>query len=233
MRDTVTPRTQLARVNAALQQINGAADAAEIEKHAVLIQGAMLNLITAYRACGFIIGGSDADGYHARPRTKTTGPARELTELAAKCRKAIAGKISLQDWTTVWAAQPERIKALWKPTLVETAEGRTIDRGKLALGFEVEGFAMIAPKPKVVQPAIEAAFGKITATPNEKKRTRNVDEARAINVIRAAYRAVTGNQGGRVISEGKLVGRLIRLGHEIDGIFGTKLFAENDSRRLR
>ena len=83
------------------------------------------------------------------------GPARELTELAAKCRKAIAGKISIKDWTTVWAAQPERIKALWKPALVETAEGRTIDRGKLALGFEAEGIAMIAPKPEIVQPAIE------------------------------------------------------------------------------
>jgi hypothetical protein len=38
---------------------------------------------------------------------------------------------------------------------------------------------------------------------------------------------------GRVIRNGRLVGRLHSLGHEIDGIFGTKLYAVKDSRRHR
>jgi hypothetical protein len=44
-----------------------------------------------------------------------------------------------------------------------------------------------------------------------------------------------GYKGARSVDplSGKLAGRLIGLGHEIDRIFGTALFAEKDSRRLR
>jgi hypothetical protein len=233
VRDTVTPPpTRSARIIAALQRLDGNADPVLIERHATLIHGAMLGLLAAYRARGFDIG-RDSAGYYARPKTSTAGPARELAELAAKCRKAAAGKIGREAWATIWAAQPERIKALWKPKLIKTAEGRTIDRRTLALGFKAEGFATIAPKPEIVQAAIEAALKKITAASNKKTRRRNADEAEAIAAIRAAYQTITGHKGGRVISVGKLAGRLNRLGREIDGVFGTKLFSVKDSKRLR
>jgi hypothetical protein len=48
-----------------------------------------------------------------------------------------------------------------------------------------------------------------------------------------AYSELTGHKGGRVIADGRLAGRLFRLGREIDEIFGIKLFANKDSRRLR
>jgi hypothetical protein len=232
MTDALPTPPKLAGIIAALQRLDGDAGAAVIEHHADLIHIAMLNVIAADRARGHEIG-SEASGFYARPKVNTAGPARELTDLAAKCRKAIAGKISRENWTTVWAAQPDRIKALWKPTLIETAEGRTVDSNELGLGFEMDDFAILAPKPEIVRPAIEAALAKITATPEPKTRKRNAAEVEAIKAIRAAYLAITGTDGGRVIREGKLTGRLVWLGREIDRIFQTKLFAETDSRRLR
>ena len=68
--------------------------------------------------------------------------------------------------------------------LIETAEGRTIDSSTLAIGFESEGFSMLAPQPDVVLPAIEAELAKITATPRSKSRTRDADKARATAAIR-------------------------------------------------
>jgi hypothetical protein len=186
MRDAVKPLpTRSARVAAALQRLDGDVDAAVIEHHAGLILAAMLDLIAAYRARGFEIGRDDG-GFYARPKKKTKGLARELPALAAKCRKAVAGKISREDWTSIWAAQPERIKALWKPTLIETADGRTIDSNELALGFTAgEGkeahFGMVAPKPDAVLPAIESELARITATPSSKTRKANDSEAKAID----------------------------------------------------
>jgi hypothetical protein len=230
MKDTVTPPIRAARVVAALQRLDHA-DMAVIERHAGLIHFAMLDLIAARRARGFDIG--DNDGAHAWPRTSTVGPARELRDLDRLARKAIAGKISARQWTTAWAAQPERIKRLWKPKLIETPTGRSIDRSTLAMGFEAPGFIMLAPKPEVMLPAIKAELARITATPSTKTRKPNADEAAAIEAIRAAYRAITGHKGARVIRRGRLAGNLFALGREIDSIFGTTLFAVKDSRRLR
>jgi hypothetical protein len=243
MRDAVTPPlTRSARVIAALQRLDADAgrldadtSATVIEHHAQIIHVAMLDLIVARRARGFDIGRDDSGAY-ARPRSKITGPARELRDLRPMCRKAVAGKLSAQDWTTTWAAQPVRIRRLvWKPLLVETPEGRSIDRSTLAMGFEAEGFAMLAPKPEVVLPAIERelAIAKITATPGAKTRKPDGDAVEAKEAIRAAYRAITGNRGGRVIRNGRLAGRLAALGRNIDAIFGTRLYAVKDSTRLR
>ena len=93
---------------------------------------------------------------------------------------------------------------------------------------------MLTPKPQIMLPIIERELAKLTATPRPKARTRNADEAAAIAAIRDAYRAITGHKGGRVISNtnGRLAGRLVALGRDIDGIFGTALFAK-DSTRLR
>ena len=192
MRDAVT-LTRPARIVAALQRLDG--DAGVIERHAQLIHYAMLDHVAAQRARGHDIGRGD-DRAYARPRSATAGPARELRDLRRACRNAITGKISREDWTTAWAAQPERIKALWKPLLIETGKGRSIDRSTLAAGFEVEGFAMLAPRPEIVLPAIERNLAQITATPQPKTRTRNVEETAAIAAIRAAYRAITGHSAG-------------------------------------
>ena len=94
-------------------------------------------------------------------------------------------------------------RRLWKPRLIETAEGRSIDRSTLAMGFATEGFAMLAPKPEIVLPAIERELAKLTATPRPKARTRDAEEAAAIAAIRTAYRAITGHKGGRVIQRRK------------------------------
>jgi hypothetical protein len=101
----VTTVPRLASITAALQRLDGCADAAVIERHAGLIHGFMLHLNAAYRARGFEIGGSDADGYYARPKTKTAGPARELRDLRLMCRKAVAGKITPQEWTAYCVEQ--------------------------------------------------------------------------------------------------------------------------------
>ena len=105
MKDTVAPPpTRSARIVAALQRLDADAERpAVIEQHADLIHAAMLDLIAARRARGFDIGHDDGGAY-ARPRSSTVGPARELRDLRRICRKAIAGKISAQDWTTAWAA---------------------------------------------------------------------------------------------------------------------------------
>jgi len=243
VRDTLAPPpTKLGRVVAALQRLDGDADPAVIQKQAGLIHQAWLDIIVGSRSRGHDIGVDDGGVAYARPRRKTVGLARELTELAAKCRKAVAGKITPKEWTTIWAAQPRRIQKLGRPKLIKTPQGRTIDRSTIAMSFithsdafEAEGdyYAMIAPKPEIVLPVIEAALRDITASPRSKTRKRNADEAKAIEAIREAYRAITGHAGGRVTKDGQLVGKLVRLGREIDGIFQTKLFADKDSRRLR
>jgi len=235
MRDTVQRPPREARVIAALVCLDEAADMDIVERHATIITGAMLHLLASYRANGFEIG-LDDDGAYAKPKVRTAGPARELRDLARNCRKACAGKIGLREWTTIWAAQPQRITALWKKPLIKTEDGgRTIDGSEIAMGFYLAGdrFARIAPKPERVLPAIEAALAEITATPQSKTRKGNDDEAEAIEVIRSAYREITGHKGSRVIRDDKLAGRLHDLRREIGDIFNVTLFDVKDSKRLR
>jgi hypothetical protein len=225
---------RLARTVAVLQRLDGDADPAVIEKQADLIHQAWLDMIVGSRSRGHDIGVDDGGIAYARPRSKTKGLKRELDDLLPKCRKAVAGRISLREWTTIWAAQPHRIRKLWKPKLIKTAEGRTIDRSTIAMSFVADGYVIVVPKPGIVLPVIEAALANITASPRSKKREPNAVEAKAIEAIRDAYRAITGNKGGRAINVlGKLDGKLAALGREIDAIFGTKLIAEKDSWRLR
>jgi hypothetical protein len=220
MRDTVAPRST--RVAAALRRLDGAADPALIEKHTTAISGAMLHVLAARRSHGFDIG-RDADGFYARPRATTVGPAKELRDLAAACRKALRGKINREEWAAKWAALPDRARSLWRPT---------IDQREIAVGFVTDGYSTIVPKPDVVLSVIEREVARITAAPASKARKADPDEAMAIDTLRAAYREITGHNGGRVILRGRLNGRLIALGREIDVVFGTDLFSVKDSRRL-
>lgn len=98
------------------------------------------------------------------------------------------------------------------------------------------GLHTIAPKPEVVLPAIEAEVERLKATPGSRRRQRTSNEEKdvAVKAVQAAYGALTGRLGGRVIgADGRPAGRLHRLGRDIDAIFGTRLFPEKDSRRLR
>jgi hypothetical protein len=227
----VSDAPRAARIVAALQRLDSNADTAKISIHTDLIHAAMLDFLASRRALGHDIG-SDHDSAYARPKSKTVGPARELRNLRGTCKAAIAGKITPQQWATAWAAMPERIKALWKPRLIETPEGRSIDRSTLAMGFETTGFAMIAPAPGIVLPVIEAKLASIKAMPNAKTRARKAEEIVAVAIIRAAYHEITGHKGTRSIRYGKLAGKAVELGRDIDAIFSTDLFAK-DSTRLR
>jgi hypothetical protein len=206
-------------------------DAGEAERQAKLINPLMFDVVMQGITRGHDIG-RDLEGFYARRKTSPKGPARELRDLAAAGRKAVGGKLDVEDWIMAWAAAPARITRLWKPPFIQTKKGRTLDHRKL-LGFSSPKFSMVAPRAADVLPAIERELARITAMPGEKRRKSNEVEIAAIEAIRSAYRALTGKTGGRVIHAGKLDGRMVRLGREIDGIFGTKLFAAKDSVRLR
>jgi hypothetical protein len=235
---------KLERVIAALSRLGG--DRAAAEKHAQRIQWCMLRVVTS--SSGHDIGGDDDAGFHARPRTSTAGLERELRDIGGRARKAVIGKLGVEAWMKAWAALPDRTKRLlWRPKLIQTAKSRTVgqliqtvksrtvDRDQLAGSFSAPGFHMIAPKPELVLPAVKIELERLKAKPSAQRRKRQRAEAEhaAIEAIRAAYQEITCNKGGRVISKGRLVGRLHSLGREVDDIFGTKLYAVKDSRRHR
>jgi hypothetical protein len=218
-------------------------DRAAAEKHARHIHAAVL---AASR--GHDIGQEDI-GYFARARhTKSPGPAKEFRDLASMARKAIRGKIGQEDWIREWASRPPSVWRACRPFLLER-NSRALDRTKL-LGFSVPGtetdvpsaeteppapiFTTIVPKPAAVLPALEIAveLGRI-ATGNKKQRKPDLAAYDVIAAVRSAYSALTGRRGGRAILESGLPGRHLRLGHDIDRLFGTNFFPPIDSVRLR
>jgi hypothetical protein len=203
-------------------------------KHAQVILWRMTVVATPSK--GHDIGGGDDPGFYAHPRTSVAGLERELRDIGGRARKAVIGKLSVEAWMKAWAALPDRtMRLLWRPKLIQAAKSRTVDRDQLAGSFSAPGFHMIVPKPELVLPAVEIELERLKAKPGAQRRKRQRDEAEhaATEAIRAAYQEVTGNKGGRVIRNGRLVGRLHSLGQQIDGIFGTKLYAVKDSRRHR
>jgi hypothetical protein len=213
-----------------LRALNPAVTAGIIERHAHAIQFHLLVLVAGDR--GYEIGGDDEEGFFAQPQTTARGHAREMRDLRGKARKAILGKLSMEGWVRVWAALPERTKRrLFRPRLLETKAGRTIDRNAF-VGFSAPKFAMLAPKPGLVLPAIEGELQRLKMTPDALRQHRRKDEKEqnAINAIRNAYRELTGHP----IRTGRSAGRLHVLGRQIDVLFGAKLFAAvRDTRRLR
>jgi hypothetical protein len=206
------------------------------EQYAPEIHWHMIALVAADR--GRTIGGGDDTGFYARPCMTTAGLARELRDVRGKARKAVSGKMNNEDWITAWAALPARTRSrLWRPRLIKTKDGRTVDPGTLTGAFSAPGFAIIAPRPELVLPVIDMEIEQLSAIPVKDRRLRHRDknEQAAIEAIRNAYRALTGGKykGGRQNRGGRLAGRFHRLGRDIDALFGTKLFAEKDSRRLR
>lgn len=194
------------------------------EKQAIHIHTALLGL---YR--GRDIGRHDT-GFYAQPRlTKSVGPAKELRDLAASARKALRGKIGLEDWARKWAAQPQYISSACRPFLLLPGT-RSFDEAKLFGSFSAPGFNMIVPKPDAVLLAIDA---EMKAHTGNKKRKPDLAARDIIAVVRSAYHALTGRPGGRTISADGRPGRLVRLGRDIDRLFGTKIFPKVDSRRLK
>jgi hypothetical protein len=228
----MTAPPKLERLIAALSRLGNSEIA---EEHARIIFSRMISVVTPVR--GHNIGGDDDTGFYARPRKEMAGLERELRDLGGKARKAARGKLGFKAWVNAWAALPQRTKRLvWRPKLISTAKGRTIDRDTIAGAFVAPGHHSIAPRPELTLPAIEAEIARIKETPAIQRRLRKRDTAEqaAIEAIRAAYQALTGKKGRRVLDvEGRLTGRFYRLGREIDDIFGTKLFAAKDSRSLR
>jgi hypothetical protein len=225
--------SRLERLITVLSRLGG--DPIVAHKHAQVILWRMT--VVATPSNGHDIGGGDDPGFHAHPRTSAAGLERELRDIGGRARKAVNRKLSIEAWMKAWAALPDRTKRLlWRPRLIQTtAKGRTVDRDQLAGSFSAPGYHMIVPKPELVLPAVEIELERLKPKPGAQRRKRQRDGAEhaAIEAIRAAYQELTGNKGGRVIRNGRLVGRLHSLGHEIDGIFGTKLYAVKDSRRHR
>jgi hypothetical protein len=229
-------------------------DRAVAEKEARHIHAAMIAYSQGYDI------GRNADGFYARPRrANPAGPSKEMRDLAAAARKAIRGKISREDWMDFWAAQPRSIWRACRPFLL-MPETRSLDREKLLGNFSVQPsedggrpmpelvldfgsleaarpapkFTMIIPKPEAVLPAIEVALElRKIGTGNKKQRKADPAAHEVIAVVRSAYSALTGNRGGRAILPSGQPGRLVRLGRDIDRLFGTKIFPNVDSRRLR
>jgi hypothetical protein len=202
-------------------------DRAVAEKHARHIHAAVLAASRGHDI------GHDDTGYYARPRReKSAGLAKELRDLASMARKAIRGKISREDWIREWAARPPSVWRACRPFLLER-ESRALDSSKL-LGFSARGFTTVVPKPEAVLPALEVALelGRI-ATGNKKQRKPDQAAHDVIVAVRSAYSALTGYRGGRATLPSGLAGRELRLGHDIDSLFGTKVFPNVDSTRLK
>jgi hypothetical protein len=147
------------------------------------------------------------------PRRKSQGPARELRDLARLARKAAVGRIARADWENAWSTTRIFIRSMLSQSL---------ERG--------------APPPKKILRRIMDEVELLNALPAAERRRRRRDgaETDAITSIRDAFSELTHRRGGRGFNaEGELDGPLVRFGREIDEIFGTRLFAVKDSRRLR
>jgi len=238
-----------------VESLSQLGDRAVAEREARKIHAAMIAYSQGYDI------GRNADGFYARPRrANPVGPAKEMRDLAAAARKAIRGKISREDWMDFWAAQPRSVWRACRPFLL-TPGTRSLDREKLLGNFSVQPpeedgdrpmpelvldfgtpqetrpapkFTMIIPKPEAVLPALEVVLElRKIATGNKKQRKADSTAHEVIAVVGSAYAALTGKRGGRSILPSGQPGRLVRLGRDIDRLFGTKIFPKVDSRRLR
>jgi len=194
---------------------------------------------------GYDIGRNAEEGFYARPRrAKPVGPAKQLRDLAAIARKAVRRKISTEDWMDAWAAQPRSVWRVCKPFLLVPGTP-SLDPTRLLGNFELRDpepdeedhapkFTIIIPKPEAVLPALEVELEHLKlATGNKKQRKPDMTAHEVIEVVQSAYVALTGKRGGRAILPSGKPGRLVRLGRDIDRLFGTKIFPKIDSRRLR
>lgn len=218
--------TEATRRTAALVELLAALGERTVaEREARNIHAAILSLGRGYEI------GKDRAGFYARPRrARPEGPARALRDLAAAARKAINGKNDVETWMEVWAAQSVEVGRLCRPALLKS--GR-LDPAKLLGHFSAPGFTMVIPKPEAVLPCIEAELHRLKGQTGGRVRKPDASARDVIAVVRAAYAALTGKSGGRVNRSDGAPSRFVRLGRDIDTLFGTKIFPRVDSARLK
>jgi hypothetical protein len=215
---------RLAQLNAAMRSFGG--DPAEAE----LIHKAMVDLMVEQLSRGHEIG-DNVVAYYARPRTKQSGTLRDLIDLYRVGRKVLTGERPWQDWVTACVRVPDKTRQLfWRPRLVQTKKGKTIDRKEL-LGFGVPEFQTVVPKPEIAMPGIEAALKRLKAAPGSKHRKPDAVKQAAMNTIWRAFQTIPGS------SKSPRSPRYLEFGQAVDKIYDTDLFdvkvAGRRFRRLR
>jgi hypothetical protein len=138
------------------------------------------------------------------------GPMRELRNLSAAARRAIARK-DAAGWASAWAAVSSRTRWLvWQ------------DRATM-------------PDAKTALRAIALAVKRLASVPvSERRRRKRVAAERdVVDAIKFAFWELSDRPGRRVVRDGKIAGPLAELCREIDRIFETHLFSGTDCWRLR
>lgn len=219
-----------------------------VRPHALEIMGAV----------GSIRGRGDRYGYLFEPgkkeRHKTVrpsrGPARELEELRRAARRAIK-RNDVKGWLTAWAAVPRRTRVLvWVPPVPPVIDCRRDETGRLIAFRRASyddtlkgvftiwgpGFTIIVPPPTEALPLIEDATRRLRATPANvrRKRTSDLLAADLGHAIKTAYVELTGKLPKPVLRKNsRLDSRLIALARDVDARFALRVFAADDSPRLR
>jgi hypothetical protein len=138
------------------------------------------------------------------------GPARELRDLAAAARRAIARK-DVAGWAHAWAEVSSRTRWLvWRHST--TPDATTALR------------------------EIAVAVKRLSSVPlsERRRRTRSRVEKDAIGSIKLAFWELSDRRARRIIGrDGQITGPLVELCREIDRIFETHLFSGTDCWRLR
>jgi hypothetical protein len=193
----MTRQEQIAAVAAALVHLEGWIPAnhrikskAEVaDEHAWIIEGAMNEITGKSRG----------------------GPMRELRDLSAAARKAIARK-DVAGWAHAWAEVSRRTRWLvWQ-------DHSTMPDAETALR------------------EIAFAVKRLSSVPLSKRRrrTRVAAEQDAIGSIKLAFWELSDRRPRRIIGrDGQITGPLVAFCREIDRIFGTRLFSGADCWRLR
>lgn len=138
------------------------------------------------------------------------GPARELRDLSAAARRAIA-RNDAAGWAHAWAKVSSRTRWLvWQEHLT-------------------------TPDAATAQVAIAVAVKRLSSIPasERRRRTRSRVEKDAVGSIKLAFWELSDRRPRRVVRDGKIIGPLAELCREIDQIFGTRLFSGTDCWRLR
>ena len=203
-------------------------------RQAMIVYATMMRLARGYHIGREYNSARNQDEFFSLPRArqKKKGPAKELRDFYSAARKAAAQKMNAEEWMNVWAAQHPSTWRLCRPALFKDGS-RSVDPQKLLGHFSAPGHTIAVPKPEIILPALKAELARLAATPNPKTRKRDPREAEAVAVVGEAYEKMTGEKPNRRFKDAKLSGQFKDLCDEIDHIFGTKLFADSDSRRLR
>jgi hypothetical protein len=146
---------------------------------------------------------------------------------------------------------PRRIRVLvWVPPVPPVIDCRRDETGRLIAFRRASyddtlkgvftiwgpGFTIIVPPPTEALPLIEDATRRLRATPANvrRKRTSDLLAADLGHAIKTAYVELTGKVPKPVLRKNsRLDSRLIALARDVDARFALRVFAADDSPRLR